>query len=138
MEGARKRILQMLSEGRISVDEADELLAAMHAGTSSQGKTGDSEGQRSKGWSDIEFDIDGLGERIHQTVMRGLERVERELRDIDVRMKREDWPRHWKMGGRARTGRAWSRTSTDEKSEATPSEQPQPEQSKESGNPDLL
>jgi hypothetical protein len=117
----------MLSEGRISVDEADELLAALQSGASAGAARGVGGQSRSadERWGGIEFDIDGLGERIHQTVMRGLERVERELRDLDLRMRREDWPRHWKMGGRARATRTWTQTTEEERSDSQPKDDAQ-------------
>jgi hypothetical protein len=117
MENARRRVLQMLAEGRINVEEADELLGALYGQSAG---AGGAKGERSAyRWGDIEFDIEGLGERIHQTVMRGLERVEQELRDLDVRIKREDWPRHWRMGGRARAGRTQDRPDDSEPSKGT-------------------
>lgn len=125
MENARRRVLQMLAEGRITVEEADDLLGALY------GQSGGPRGERGANrWGDIEFDIEGLGERIHQTVMRGLEKVEQELRDLDLRIKREDWPRHWRMGGRARAGRQ-----EDRPADAGQSKSPGED---ESGRPDGL
>jgi hypothetical protein len=116
MTNARKRVLQMLADGRITVDEADELLLALSGSADGERAGGGAARGRGPGrWPEIEFDIEGLGERIHQTVMRGLERVEQELRELDRRMRREDWPRHWKMGGRG----AWrSRDTEDREAEA--------------------
>lgn len=99
MDEARKRVLELLAEGKISVDDAVQLLDAIEGGRAqaASGAAGSNEKQqRAPTW---DFDIEALGQRIQEVLVRAFERVERELRDLDKRLRREDWPRHSKMGG---------------------------------------
>lgn len=116
MDPERKRVLELLAAGKITVDEAADLLDALEGGA----RGGNSGAAAAQGWTesqregghdqhegpaDHEPDFEELRERIRQAVAWALGRVEQELRDLGKRLQRDDWPPHWRMGG------DWGRTS---------------------------
>lgn len=86
MSEARKRILAMLSEGKITVDQSEELLAALEK--DEKGKTAAPEQQApSPGRPTMAEDISKFAENVQKTMREAMRKIEPPSRELKTRMK---------------------------------------------------
>ena len=78
MSEARKQILKMLAEGRINVEESEELLAALET---------DQETNRQRGRSGFGVEFGNIADTIQKTMREAMRRAESPSREVKSRLK---------------------------------------------------